>query len=129
MGYEANSVIIALGLHGDMVDKTKFPLPHLSEKLHAMRQEVYNGRGFALLRGIDVNQYSVDDLTIIYLGIQYHIGNRFGRQDKKGNMLGKCSDQPPQHSNTNTDRVHIVADNSSKIKADHHRHSTAPIVS
>lgn len=73
-----------------MVDRTNFPLPTLSKKLKAMQHEVYNGRGFALLRGLDVNQYSVDDLTIIYLGIQCYIGNRFGRQDKKGNMIGTC---------------------------------------
>ncbi|XWW92258.1 hypothetical protein V2A60_000181 [Cordyceps javanica] len=75
-----------------------------------MRHEVYNGRGFALLRGLDVNEYSVEDLTIIYLGIQCHIGSQFGRQDKKGNMM-----------------VHIVADNSSPLNTNHHRHSTAPI--
>ncbi|EGX92096.1 TfdA family oxidoreductase [Cordyceps militaris CM01] len=100
----------SLELDGDLVDRTNFPLPTLSKKLKAMQHEVYNGRGFALLRGLDVNQYSVDDLTIIYLGIQCYIGNRFGRQDKKGNMI-----------------VHIVADNSSPINANHHRHSTAPI--
>ncbi|OAA82474.1 TfdA family oxidoreductase [Akanthomyces lecanii RCEF 1005] len=100
----------SLGLDGDLVDRTNFPLPQLSKKLNAMRHEVYNGRGFALLRGLDVNAYSVDDSTIIYLGIQCYIGNKFGRQDKKGNMM-----------------VHIVADNSSPNTADHHRHSTAPI--
>ncbi|KAJ6782224.1 hypothetical protein PWT90_10205 [Aphanocladium album] len=100
----------SLGLDGDLVDKPNFPLPLLSKKLDAMRSEVYGGRGFALLRGLDVNQYSADDLTIIYLGVQCYIGNQFGRQDKKGNML-----------------VHIVADSSSQTQANHHRHSTAPI--
>lgn len=95
---------IALGLDGDLVDKKNFPLPQLSKKLNAMRQEVYNGRGFGLLRGLDVNAYSVDDLTIIYLGVQCYIGNKFGRQDKKGNMLGKCSDLPPQVSSANTNK-------------------------
>ena len=71
-----------------------------------MRHEVYSGRGFALLRGLDVNAYSVDDSTIIYLGIQCYIGNKFGRQDKKGNMMGKCSDLLPQASSTNTDSAH-----------------------
>ncbi|OAQ97141.1 hypothetical protein LLEC1_00746 [Akanthomyces lecanii] len=99
-----------LGLDGDLVDRVNFPLPQLSKKLKAMRQEVYRGRGFALLRGLDPNAYSVDDSAIIYLGIQCYIGNRFGRQDKKGNMM-----------------VHIVADNSSPNTAEHHRHSTAPI--
>ncbi|KAM3465476.1 hypothetical protein MY5147_009286, partial [Beauveria neobassiana] len=100
----------SLGLDGDLVDKTNFPLPQLAKKLISMRRQVYAGRGFALLRGLNVNDYCVDDLTIIYLGIQRYIANQFGRQDNKGNML-----------------VHIVADNSSPINAHHHRHSTAPI--
>lgn len=85
----AKTSLIALGLDGDLVDKTTFPLPQLSKNLNAMRSEVYSGRGFALLRGLDVKQYGVDDLTVIYLGIQRYIGNQFGRQDKRGNMLGK----------------------------------------
>lgn len=81
----------ALGLDGDLVDKENFPLKQLAKKLDFMRREIYAGRGFALLRGLDVNKYSVDDMTIIYLGIQRYIGNHFGRQDKAGNMLGKCT--------------------------------------
>ncbi|PMB65722.1 hypothetical protein BM221_007919 [Beauveria bassiana] len=77
----------SLGLDGDLVDKTNFPLPQLAKKLNSMRRQVYAGRGFALLRGLNVNDYCVDDLTIIYLGIQHYIANQFGRQDNKGNML------------------------------------------
>ncbi|OAA73244.1 TfdA family oxidoreductase [Cordyceps fumosorosea ARSEF 2679] len=101
---------LSLGLAGDLVSKSNFPLQKLSKKLEAMQHHVYNGRGFALLRGFEVDKYSVEDFTTIFLGVQCHIGNKFGRQDDNGNML-----------------VHIIADNSSPIKAHHHRHSTAPI--
>lgn len=60
----------------------------LAAKLDTMRHDIYNGRGFGLVRGLDVNKFSLEDLTTIYLGVQIHIGNKFGRQDKKGNMLG-----------------------------------------
>jgi hypothetical protein len=99
-----------LGLDGDMASPDTFPLPNLGPRLRKVRSEIYEGKGFGVIRGIDAQKYPVEDLTTIYLGVQSYISNLQGRQDKKGNML-----------------VHIVADNSSKIKAEHHRHSTAPI--
>ncbi|KAF4485695.1 hypothetical protein FAGAP_11453 [Fusarium agapanthi] len=103
-------VFKALGLDGDCVSRDNFPLPTLGPKLDRIRQDVHQGKGFGVIRGLDPQKYSVEDLTVLYLGIQSHIANRHGRQDRKGNML-----------------VHIVADNSSKLKAGHHRHSTSPI--
>ncbi|KAH6610518.1 hypothetical protein Trco_000538 [Trichoderma cornu-damae] len=101
----------ALELDGDLVTPDTFPLPTVGPNvLNRMRRDLYQGNGFALLRGLDSKQYSVEDMTTIYLGVQAHIANRCGRQDKKGNML-----------------VHIVADSTSKQTAEHHRHSTAPI--
>ncbi|KAF4594687.1 TfdA family Taurine catabolism dioxygenase TauD [Ophiocordyceps camponoti-floridani] len=100
----------ALGLDGDLVSRKNFPLPRLEPRLNQLRREVHQGRGFGLIRGLDPRKYSVEDLTMLYLGIQSYIANRQGRQDPKGNML-----------------VHIIADDSSKAKSAHHRHSTSPI--
>ncbi|WYZ34424.1 hypothetical protein EsH8_I_000700 [Colletotrichum jinshuiense] len=100
----------ALGLDGDLVSRTNFPLPTLGTALDRIALDIHHGKGFAVVRGIDPKKYTVEDLTILYLGIQGYIANQRGRQDKKGNML-----------------VHIVADNTSQIKADHHRHSTSSI--
>ncbi|KAJ4271888.1 hypothetical protein NW762_000597 [Fusarium torreyae] len=103
-------VFKALGLDGDCVSRDNFPLPTLGPRLDRIRRDVYGGKGFGVIRGLNPQKYSVEDLTVLYLGIQSYIANHHGRQDRKGNML-----------------VHIVADNSSKLKAGHHRHSTAPI--
>ncbi|KAF4455444.1 hypothetical protein F53441_2233 [Fusarium austroafricanum] len=100
----------ALGLDGDCVSRNNFPLPTLGPRLDQVRRDVHQGKGFGVIRGLDPKKYSVEDLTVLYLGIQSYIANHHGRQDRKGNML-----------------VHIVADNSSKLKAGHHRHSTSPI--
>ncbi|CAH0026565.1 unnamed protein product [Clonostachys rhizophaga] len=99
-----------LGLDGDHITKDTFPLPNLASKLDIVRQDLHNGKGFGLVRGLDPKKYLVEDLTMLYLGIQTHVANQTGRQDSKGNML-----------------VHIIADNSSKVKAGHHRHSTEAI--
>ncbi|OAA32999.1 Taurine catabolism dioxygenase TauD/TfdA [Moelleriella libera RCEF 2490] len=99
-----------LGLDGDLVSRANFPLPRLQRKLEEMRNDVHHGKGFGLVRGLNPENFSVEDLSTIYLGIQCYVANLQGRQDKKGNMM-----------------VHIVADDSTKMKATHHRHSTADI--
>ncbi|KAF4975294.1 hypothetical protein FZEAL_7892 [Fusarium zealandicum] len=100
----------ALGLDGDLISRDNFPLPTLGPRLDKIRRDLHDGKGFGVIRGLDPQKHSTEDLSMLYLGIQSYIANRHGRQDRKGNML-----------------VHIVADNSSKLKAGHHRHSTAPI--
>lgn len=100
----------ALELDGDSITSDNFPLPTLGSKLQDVRQAIYDGRGFGVVRGINPSDFSVEDLTMIWLGVQAHIADQRGCQDHKGNML-----------------VHIVADNSSKDKIGHHRHSTTAI--
>ncbi|KAF6518019.1 hypothetical protein HZS61_002097 [Fusarium oxysporum f. sp. conglutinans] len=73
-------------------------------------KDVHEGKGFGLVRGINPLDYSAEDLTMMYLGVQSYIANLRGRQDEKGNML-----------------VHVVADNSSNLSSQHHRHSTSEI--
>ncbi|KAG6298545.1 hypothetical protein E4U09_000740 [Claviceps aff. purpurea] len=99
-----------LGLDGDLVRRNNFQLPTLEGDLNHLQNEIHNGKGFGLIRGLEPQKYSVEDLTTIYLGLQSYIADLQGRQDKKGNML-----------------VHIIADNSTKMRASHHRHSTSPI--
>lgn len=79
---------IALGLDGDCISRQNFPLPSLGPRLDQLRTEIHHGRGFGLIRGLDPHKYSVEDFTMLHLGIQSYIANRQGRQDSKGNMLG-----------------------------------------
>jgi hypothetical protein len=52
-----------------------------------LAEEITNGRGFFVLRGLDPTRYSKFKNIVIYVGIASYIGNRFGRQDEYGNML------------------------------------------
>lgn len=83
------NIVTALGLDGDLVNRDNFPLPTVSTKLDKIRMDLHHGRGFGLVRGLNPKKYSVEDLTVLQLGIQCYIASNFGRQDKKGNMLGK----------------------------------------
>ena len=63
-----------------------FPLPTLQAKLAELRQEVVSGQGFVLLRGIEVDRYSVEDLELIYWGIGSYLGTGLG-QNANGDLL------------------------------------------
>jgi len=50
--------------------------------------ELHNGSGFCVISGLDYEKCSIEDNTIIFLGIQSFIAEARARQDEKGNMLG-----------------------------------------
>jgi len=45
----------------------------------------------AVIRGLDPKDFTVEDLTVVRLGLQSYIADLQGRQDHKGNMLGTSS--------------------------------------
>jgi hypothetical protein len=71
------------------VEASNFPLPTLGPVLRAVSRDLHEGKGFGVLRGINPKNYSVEDLTTIWLGLQSYIADQRGRQDKRGNMLGE----------------------------------------
>lgn len=83
-----------LGLDGTKIHKNNFILPILGNKLAAISNDIHNGRGFAVLRGLDPNKFTVEDLTMIYMGLSTYMGNQIGRQDKAGNCIGKSLVMP-----------------------------------
>ena len=68
-----------------------FPLPTLGKTLERAAEDLYNGRGFVIVRGLDPDSLSVADSTIIYLGLSSYIAERRGKQDQRGSMLSMIS--------------------------------------
>lgn len=64
-----------------------FPLPTLTRTLDRLRKEVLHGRGFQLVRGLDISRYSLRQAAIAYWGIGLHIGQPVS-QNGKGHLLG-----------------------------------------
>lgn len=79
----------ALELDGDAIDCVNFPLPTLGSKLRELGLAIHDGRGFCVVRGIDPLDFTVADLTMVWLGIQAYIADQRGCQDHRGNMLGR----------------------------------------
>ena len=73
------------------ITATDFRLPTLAPRLHKVREEIEAGRGFALIRGLPVERYTLDQSRILFWGIASQIGLAEG-QDKAGNLMHQVTD-------------------------------------
>lgn len=69
------------------ITKKYFPLPKLGAYLQKFKEELYNGVGLVVLRGLDPLDYSLEDLATILLGVSSHIAARRGVQNQLGSIL------------------------------------------
>jgi hypothetical protein len=56
-----------------------------------IRNEILHGRGFVLLRGIDLEDLSIEDVARLYWGIGTHFGHALP-QNAKGHVIGHVKD-------------------------------------
>lgn len=82
-------------MDGDEVAQHNFPLPTLSRRLGACAEAVHLGRGFCIVRGLEMSKFSMPDSVVVFLGIASHIAEKRGLQDRKGNMLCKSNSNSP----------------------------------
>src|SRR5687768_10012077 len=68
-----------------------FPLPTLGPFLRRVLNELLDGCGFVLLRGLPVERWSREEQAMAYLGIGSWLG-RFRSQNAKGHLLGHVKD-------------------------------------
>lgn len=65
-----------------------FPLPELSEKLAGIVQELENGKGFLLLRGLEISRFNEDEVNAIYYGLGLNLGLPV-TQNPQGDLIGR----------------------------------------
>lgn len=75
----------------ESLDAASFPLPRLAPVLRKIQDELLEGRGFVLLRGLPVERMSREEQAIAYLGLGSWLG-RFRSQNAKGHLLGHVKD-------------------------------------
>ena len=73
------------------ITKQKFKLPTLSRRLAATLDELLNGRGFVLYRGLPVAQWGRRRSAVVFYGIGAHLGNAVS-QNAQGHVLGHVRD-------------------------------------
>ena len=68
-----------------------FPLPQLAARLPTIRSELIDGRGFILMKGMPVRQWSHADSALAFIGLGAHLGLARS-QNAKGHLLGHVRD-------------------------------------
>jgi hypothetical protein len=88
---QATAAIRARGLDLGAIARRDFPLPTLGPALDRLREEVVNGRGFVLIRGLPVAGRPLVDNAAAYLGIGTYFGHARS-QNAMGHVLGHVRD-------------------------------------
>ncbi|KAK9822768.1 hypothetical protein WJX74_006847 [Apatococcus lobatus] len=78
-------------LRQSVASKSDFPLPTLGPKLQAICHEVSFGRGFQLIRGVPVQEWSRLQVLVAYWGMGLWLG-KVMPQNKKGHIIGHIKD-------------------------------------
>jgi hypothetical protein len=77
-----------------------FPLPSLGPRLRSILDELLNGRGFVLLRGLPAERWSRRELATAFFGLGTHLGNARS-QNAEGHVLGHVKDLGKSGSDPN----------------------------
>jgi hypothetical protein len=77
----AQLIKTALNIPLGHVNQDTFPLPNLHYSLRKISDELHNGRGFKVLRGLPVTKHTREENIIIYAGVSSHIAPVRARQD------------------------------------------------
>src|SRR5207302_6640419 len=77
----------AAGISLDGLQREHFEVPSLRPVVEEIRHQMEDGRGFVLLRRLPVEDYSKDDLGLIFWGIGTHLGRGLS-QSVMGDRLG-----------------------------------------
>lgn len=80
------------GVGLENMTRAEFPLPTLSQKLAEHMDEIRNGRGFVVLRGLPVLRYSDEDAGAIFYGLGLYLGQPL-HQNPRGDLLGHVANQ------------------------------------
>ena len=69
-----------------------FPLPTFARELAAVLDELENGRGVVLLRGVPVDRYAGEELKDLSWGLGSHLGH-IRYQNARGELIGEVRDE------------------------------------
>jgi Taurine catabolism dioxygenase TauD, TfdA family len=112
---QATAAVRERGLDIAEIRRADFPLPTLGSALDRLCQEVLDGRGFVLIRGLPVDGRPIEDSAAAYWGIGTYFGNALS-QNAKGHLLGHVRDlglatsDPNVRTYQTTERQHFHTD-------------------
>ncbi|NQU61535.1 MAG: TauD/TfdA family dioxygenase [Rhodospirillales bacterium] len=77
-----------------------FPLPTLAAMIADVTDQLENGRGCALIRGLDATRYDEETLKTIYWGLGVHLGQPI-TQNAKGHLISHVRDTGRDYQSKN----------------------------
>jgi len=89
------------GLAVEKITAANVPLPILAPRLKTILDEVLNGRGFVLIKGLPVQRWTRRKAAIAFLAIGVHLGN-LRMQNAAGHLLGHVKDLGRSSDDPNT---------------------------
>ncbi|MGE4046728.1 MAG: TauD/TfdA family dioxygenase [Acetobacteraceae bacterium] len=111
----ATKAVRARGIDIADIRKADFPLPTLGPVLDRLRNDILNGRGFVMIRGLPVADRPIAESATAYFGIGTHFGSARS-QNAKGHVLGHVRDMGVSTNDPNvrtyqtTERQHFHTD-------------------
>jgi Taurine catabolism dioxygenase TauD, TfdA family len=88
----------ASGLPLEQIQREHFPLTVVRARLEQAVTEMYDGRGFVVLRGLPVRRYRDDDVGLIFWGFGRYMGAPL-YQNPQGDLLGHVYDHGRTYGN------------------------------
>jgi hypothetical protein len=89
----------ASGRTTEELRREDFPLDDISDDLDRIRDQVQNGRGIVLLRGLPVCRYSREDMCRMFWGLGTHFGHAVSQSlmgDRLGHVTNVSGDNPAE---------------------------------
>lgn len=91
------------------VGREQFGMPVFGPVLDTLREDIIDGRGFVLIRGVPVHRYSRLQSTIAFWGIGTYLGHAVS-QNGKGHLLGHVVDLGSKTTDGPTNRGYHTAE-------------------
>ena len=104
---KALSVAVEKNIPIQNVTSNDFPLPHLGKQLKVLRNEIENGRGFVVIRGLPVEEYDENECKILSWGLCTYFGKGM-QQSRHGDWINHVIDLVDVSSTSNPDLAHVV---------------------
>ena len=79
------------GLRPTGFGEDDFPLPAFVDFARHIQEEMEEGRGFVLVRGLPMERYAKEDAAIVFWGLACHLG-RIVSQNRYGDLIGHVRD-------------------------------------
>lgn len=116
----ATAAALASGKGVGTLEPDDFVLPAFSRRLRFIFDDLVEGRGFALIRGVPVDRLTRQEMKVLYWGIGQHLGIPI-RQNDAGELLvsvtdeGKTFSDPTVRGYETRDRLDFHSDSSDLV--------------